>query len=81
MHLVWRTFFSKLFRDVARKTEEFRKMTVNESSICEREFGMKRETVPDWLKLLLQLLGRRICFFFLSRLNFICTLKVLEGKI
>ena len=63
LHLIWRTFFSKLFRDVARKTEEFRKMTVNESAVCERDFGMRRETVPDWLQLVLSLLGRTTKLF------------------
>ena len=57
LHLIWRTFFSKLFRDVARKTEEFRKSTVNESAACERDLGMRRETLPDWLQLILELLG------------------------
>jgi hypothetical protein len=45
---------------VARKTEEFRKLTVNESAACERDLGMRRDTVPDWLQLVLPLLGKNL---------------------
>merc|ERR1712168_1681327 len=41
-HMIWRTFFVKI-------TDDFKKKTLNESSICEKEFGLRRENVDSLL--------------------------------
>ena len=51
-HLIWRTFFSKLFRDIVRRTDEFKKSSLNESNICDKEFGLKRENVSMFLQII-----------------------------
>ena len=51
-HLIWRTFFSKLFRDIVKRTDDFKKSTMNESNICDKEFGLKRENIATFLQLI-----------------------------
>ena len=58
--LIWRSFFSKLFRDLAKRTDDFRKSTLNESAICEKEFGLQRENVPSLLSLLHEFLDKNL---------------------
>lgn len=58
MHLIWRSFFAKLFRDVVKRTDDFRKTTLNETLICDKELGIKRENVASLFSLLLSLLDQ-----------------------
>ena len=57
-NLVWRSFFAKLFRDLAKRTDDFRKTTINEAAVCEKELGLRRESLGPLLGLLLNLLER-----------------------
>jgi len=59
-NLIWRSFFSKLFRDLAKRTDDFRKTTLNESVICDKEFGIKRDNVAALLSLLLGFVDKNL---------------------
>jgi len=58
--MIWRTFFAKLFRDIVKFTDDFKKKTLNESSICEKEFGLRRENVDSFLEIILGLVDKTL---------------------
>ena len=58
--LIWRTFFAKLFRDIAKRTDDFKKSSLNETSVCDKEFGIKRDNLAGFLRLLLAFLDKSL---------------------
>ena len=59
-NLIWRSFFSKLFRDLAKRTDEFKKTTCNEKVVCEKEFGLQVENIPSLLNILLGFIDKTL---------------------
>ena len=60
LNLIWRSFFSKLFRDIFKRTDDFRKSSMNETLICDKEFGLRRENIAALMEILLQLLDKTL---------------------
>jgi len=59
-NLIWRSFFSKLFRDLVKRTDEFKKTTCNEKVVCEKEFGLQVENIPSLLNILLGFIDKTL---------------------